>query len=228
VVRAVPLSPGFRVHVADGRAAGARHLLIASGVRDDLPDVPGIAERWGRDVLHCPYCHGYEVRDQVLVVLGTCGHDAEKALLMRQWSRDVTLVLEDPGCVDASDLERLSARGIEVVRGRITELVLHDDALAKVRLADGRSLPAQALVLNPEVRGNDELVRALGASGGDVVRTDECGRTGVPGLWAVGSVGDPVEQVVDAMSAGNRTAIALNHELVMSDADDAVSAARRG
>jgi thioredoxin reductase len=87
--RAAAAGPGFVIRLAGGRVLTVRRLLIATGVRDELPDIPGAAERWGRDLLHCPYCHGWEVRDQPVGVLGTGPGAADHALLVRQWSADV-------------------------------------------------------------------------------------------------------------------------------------------
>src|SRR3954468_5935678 len=102
---------GFRATLADGRSARARRLLITTGLVDELPDVPGLRERWGHDVLHCPYCHGWEVREAPIGVLGCHPASVQHALLVRQWSDDVMFFAHTRG-LDAHEVEQLQARGV--------------------------------------------------------------------------------------------------------------------
>ena len=113
------IDPGFTVHLGDGRALDARRVLVTTGVRDDLPDIPGVRERWGQDLLHCPYCHGWEVRDQPLGVLGTNPGSILHAQLIRQWSDDVIYFAhrQEPTETEAVELD---ARGIRVVHGEVS------------------------------------------------------------------------------------------------------------
>ncbi|HEY6740389.1 MAG TPA: NAD(P)/FAD-dependent oxidoreductase, partial [Actinopolymorphaceae bacterium] len=127
----------FAVRLADGRRWRARRLLVATGVVDILPKVPGLRARWGRDVLHCPYCHGWEVRDQAIGVLATGPTSVHQALLFRQWSTDVTLITHLAPTPTGDDAEQLAARGIRVVEGEVESLDIVDDRLAGVHLHDG-------------------------------------------------------------------------------------------
>ncbi|GGI84681.1 thioredoxin reductase [Saccharopolyspora subtropica] len=205
---------GFAVELAD-RAVRTRRVVVATGLRDDLPDVPGLRDRWGRDVLHCPYCHGWEVRDQPLGVLGWQPAGVHQALLLRGWSDDVVLFAEN--LADA-DRARLAARGVAVVDGQVRGLVVEDDALRGVQLADGTTAARSALFVPPRFRPNDALLADLGCERDNGwVRVDPTGRTSVPGVWAAGNVVDPAEQVVNAAAAGAKAAIALNADLIEAD-----------
>lgn len=129
----------FAVVLAGGRTVRARRLVVATGLRDELPAVPGLAERFGRDVLHCPFCHGWEVRDQPFGVLGTAPTSVHQALMVSQWSKDVRFFLHTVTEEELSDedLRRLAAAGVDVVPGEVAGLVVEDDRLTGVRLAGG-------------------------------------------------------------------------------------------
>ncbi|WP_043467642.1 NAD(P)/FAD-dependent oxidoreductase [Kitasatospora sp. MBT66] len=229
VDRIVPVpnagGPAFDVHPADGRALRARRVVVATGLRDGLPELPGLAERWGRDVLHCPYCHGYEVRDRPLGVLGTDPGSVGQALLLRQWSADVVLLAHTLD-ISADDRARLGARGVRVVGGEVARVAVVDDRLNGVELADGSAVPCEALFLAPHLVARDAPLFGLDCdrdAQGWVV-TDRTGRTGVPGVWAVGNLADPRAQVITAAGAGSAAAIALNHDLVDEDTERALAA----
>jgi thioredoxin reductase len=137
----------FEVDLADGRSVRSRRLLVATGLVDELPEVPGVAERWGRDVLHCPYCHGWEVRDRAVGILGTGPSAVHGALLWRQWSANVVLFRHTSPTLSEEQTEQLTARGIEVVEGEVMALEVEDDRLAGVRLRSGEVVPRQAVVV---------------------------------------------------------------------------------
>jgi thioredoxin reductase len=220
------IEPGFTVQLSGGGVLTARRILLATGVGDELPDIPGVRERWGRDLLHCPYCHGWEVRDQPLGVLGTHPGSVLHALLVRQWSDDVVFFAHrsEP---NAEEHEQLAARGIRVVRGEIARLVVEADRLTGVELVDGTVITRAAVFVRPgNVPHADGLVPALGCetdAAGFVV-VDPTGRTSTPGVWAAGNVVDPRAQVITAAGAGSAAAIAINADLVLEDVDRAVHA----
>ncbi|WP_433144902.1 NAD(P)/FAD-dependent oxidoreductase [Actinomadura nitritigenes] len=220
------IDPGFRVRLDGGPVLAARRILVATGLRDELPDIPGVRERWGKDVLHCPYCHGFEVRDRPLAVLGTGPGAVHQALLLRGWSDDVAFFAHTLGLA-AEDRERLEARGLRIVEGRIEHLVADGDGLRGVALADGRVIPRAAAFLFPRMVPNDALLTRLGCEkdGGWVV-TDRTGRTSVAGVWAAGNVVDPRAQVVTAAGMGSAAAFAINNDLLDEDVADAVARRR--
>jgi thioredoxin reductase len=235
---ALPLdSPGpggFRVTLSDGRALLARRLLVATGLVDELPDVPGVAERWGRDVLHCPYCHGWEVRDQAIGVLVTGPTAAHQALLFRQLSADVILFRHSGPAPSEAEIEQLTALGVTVVEGEVAALEVTADRLTGVRLRSGEVVPRQAVVVAPRFTARAGVLAALGLEpeemivDGHVIATrvpaDPAGATAVPGVWVAGNVADPRAQVIGAAAAGLLAGAAINADLVAEDAREAVAA----
>ncbi|MDK0524130.1 NAD(P)/FAD-dependent oxidoreductase [Streptomyces sp. ML-6] len=214
---------GYYVRMADGTVLKARRVLIATGLRDELPDIPGVRERWGKDLLHCPYCHAHEVRDQPLAVLGTHPGAVHQALLLRQWSDDVVLL---PHTLEltAQDREQLEARGLHLLEGEIKHLVVDGDRLRGIELADGRVVPRTAAFLFPRPVPHDALLTHLGCDKDDAgwVTTDRTGRTSVAGVWAAGNVVDPRDQAIAAAGMGSAAAFAINTDLLDEDVDRAV------
>lgn len=215
----VGIENGFIARLGRGRVLGARRVLIATGVRDELPDIPGVPERWGRDLLHCPYCHGWEVRDQPLGVLGTRADAVQHALLVRQWSDDVIFFAHTLD-LSADEQEELLARGVQVEIGEIARLVVEGDVLSGVELVDGRVIPRTAVFIRPvNVPHADGLLAGLGcnvdAAGFAIV--DATGRTSTAGVWAAGNVVDPRFQVITSAGGGSAAAIAINADLVRDD-----------
>ncbi|MFI8521759.1 NAD(P)/FAD-dependent oxidoreductase [Streptomyces sp. NPDC085481] len=215
---------GFTVTLADGRTTRARRLIVTTGLVDELPDIDGVAERWGRDVIHCPYCHGWEVRDQAFGVIAHPVMPAHQALMVSQWSADVTLFLHTAPEPSAEDAGRLAAAGVTVVEGEVAGLVVEEDRFTGVRMADGRVVPREVLYVGTRTVPRDGLLAALGAAThetpfGRFVTVDETGRTSVPGVWAAGNVIGAQEQVINAASGGYRAAAVINGELLMTDLD---------
>jgi thioredoxin reductase len=222
--RVVDATAGFTLRLAGGRSLTARRVVLATGAVDELPDVPGARERWGRDFLHCPYCHGWEVRDRPIGVLATGPGSVEHAQLLRQWSDDVVLFAHMHP-VTAEERAALAARGIAVVDGTVERLVIADDRLREVQLAGGRTVPRDALFIRPALRGHaDGPAVALGCEmdPDGLVRTDAAGRTSVPGVWAAGNAVNPRAQVITAAGEGSAVAIAINNDLVADDVDAAM------
>ncbi|MFJ6216704.1 NAD(P)/FAD-dependent oxidoreductase [Streptomyces sp. NPDC092296] len=227
---------GFRVLLADGSAVTARRLLVATGLVDELPPVPGVAERWGRDVLHCPYCHGWEVRDLPIGVLATGPLAVHQALLWRQWSQDVTLFSHTAPTPGDDAYEQLAARGIAVVAGEVTGLAVTGDRLTGVTLADGREVPCLALVVAPLFTARAGVFTGLGVEVvaqevagqpiGSRVACDPGGATGVPGVWVAGNAADPTGTVISAAADGVRAGGGINADLVAEDTRRAVAAHR--
>ena len=215
--------PGYLVNLADGRQLRARRLLVTTGLRDELPDIPGLRDRWARDVLHCPYCHGREVRDRRLGVIGGTPGAVRFAQIVRQWTHDL-VYFTPPDLLANAERLQLQARAIGVVEGTIDQLVIDDDQLVGVQLRDGCVVPRDALFVPPRFVANHDLLTGLGCRIDDNgwVTTDPTGQTSVPGVWAAGNVVDPRAQVITAAGAGSAAAIALNGDLVEDDVRHAV------
>jgi thioredoxin reductase len=225
VVDAAPSAgDGFALQLAGGATINARHVLLATGAVDQLPDVVGARERWGRDFLHCPYCHGWEVRDQPIGVLATGPGSVDHAHLLRQWTDDVVLFSNGHAVTD-DERAALDARGIAVIDGTVVRLVVSDDRLRAVGLVDGRSVARTAVFIRPVLFAHPHgAAAALGCelTAGGLVRTDAGGRTSVAGVWAAGNATNPRAQVITAAGEGSAVAIAINTELVAEDVDRAV------
>ncbi len=215
---------GFWVLLDGGQRVSTRRLLVTTGLRDQLPDVPGLADRWARDVLHCPYCHGHEVRDQQLGVIGGAPGSVRYAQIVRQWTHDL-VYFTPPGILTAVERTELLARAIGVVEGTIDQLVIdEEDHLCGVQMGDGCVIPRAALFVPPRFVPNHILLLGLGC---DIdpngwVEVDAAGRTSVDGIWAAGNVVDPRAQVITAAGAGSAAAIAMNADLVDDDVRNAV------
>jgi thioredoxin reductase len=220
---------GFWVVLEDRQRIPARRVLVTTGLRDELPGIAGLRDRWARDVLHCPYCHGYEVRDRQLGVLGGAPGAVRYAQIVRQWTRDL-IYFTPPGTLSTTERAQLAARAIGVVEGTIAQLVIDDDALRGVQMNDGCVVPRDALFVPPRFVPNNRLLIDLGCDvGGDGwVTTDSTGRTSVTGVWAAGNVVDPRAQVITAAGAGSAAAIAINADLVEEDIRNAVRDVSQG
>jgi thioredoxin reductase len=209
---------GFAVQ-AGGEKVHAKRLVLASGITDSLPDLPGLREGFGVDIFHCPYCHGYEVAGQRLAVVATHPMSNHQARMVRQWSDDVVFFLNDTVELGAEERRLFAARGVEVVDGPVSEVVRRDGALQGVRAADGSVrevdavFAAPAMVLNLDAFAGLDLEMADSPLG-PVVATDLTGATNVPGLWAVGNVADAGSQVISASAAGGKVGAMINASLI--------------
>jgi thioredoxin reductase len=219
----------FRVTFGDGMIATSRALLVATGLVDELPDIPGVAERWGTLVHHCPYCHGHEVRQQRIAVIGGFQREMsmKQAGLLRRYSDRVTFIANGIE-LSPHELHRLTAFGVAVVDGTVAQLLGAPGALEAVELSDGRTVECDAAFIAPHQAPHDALLKSLGCEADPdtgLVVADGFGQTSVPGVWAAGNVVTPTAQVITAAGAGSATAIAINGWLLQRDLD-AASAAR--
>lgn len=215
---------GFVLTTDDGAEFAARSIILATGLEDVLPDIPGARQAWGRFLLHCPYCHGYEVGGRSLAVYGGVPGAVAQALLIRQWSADLTYFTNGSTLTD-DDAQLLHVRGVRVQHGRIAELVLDGGRFGGVRLDSGDIVPVDAVFLRPESRPRTDLVVALGGSvdGAGFAHVDASGRTSVPGVRVTGNLVDPRAQVITAAGHANAVAMDVNADLV----DDDIRAERR-
>jgi thioredoxin reductase len=240
-VRAVArLADGFQLTIDDQQVIHARRLLVTTGLVDELPDIPGVRERWGRDVLHCAYCHGWEVRDQAVGVLASGPMAVHQALMFRQLTSDVVLFSHTAPPLSDEQVEQLAARQVRIVAGRVERLQVEDDRLTGVRLSDGTVVARQALVVSSRMVARSELLASLGLQPvqhplgfGEFITADGSGLTDVPGVWVAGNVKDLSAFVVAAAAQGAFAAAAINADLVADDTRRAVtdlraSAARSG
>ena len=224
---------GFEVTLADGSSRRARRMLVATGLVDEYPDIPGLRERWGRDVVHCPFCFGWELRDQPLAVLASGPHAAAQALMWRQWSQDVALFLHTVPRPAPEQLEQLAARGISIVEGEVTGVEVTGDRLSGLRLRSGQVIPRRAVVIGPQFEARHALLDGLGVSIaehplgiGHQVAADATGRTTAAGVWVAGNTADITAGVMQAAASGVTAAAAINIDLTAEDTTAAVAARR--
>ena len=207
----------------------ARRVLVATGVVDELPDVEGLAERWGRDVLHCAYCHGWEVRDRAIAVLGTGPLAVHHALLFRQLSDNVTLLRHNDFPLSPEDAAQLARRDISVVDGPVARLRISDDSLTAVELGTGAALPCDALVVATVVSARIDMLAPVHLTAQEMRLGDHLlgtylpvtrGATAVPGIYAAGNVTDIKAQVITSAAAGTEVAATINADLAVADAQE--------
>jgi thioredoxin reductase len=222
----------FAVALIDGRTVRGRRLLVATGLVDELPEIPGLRARWGRDVVHCPYCHGWEVRDRPIGVLAGGARSLHQALLFRQLSPDV-LYLTDTASLADDDARRLAARGVRVVPGEVVALEIVEDRIAGVRLKDGTRVEREVLAVSPRASARAGFLAGIGlrpvphpSGGGDHIPCDPTGRTDVAGVWVAGNVTDLSAHVGTAAAAGAVAGGQINADLVDDDIRTTVAAAR--
>lgn len=225
---------GFEVTLDDGRQLRGRRLLITTGLVDELPDIPGLRERWGRDVLHCPFCHGWEVRDQALGVLGTGPWSVHQSLLFRQWSSNITLFLNNTVAPSDAELEQLAARGIKVVHGAVEAVRVDADAVRGIALAGGPEVAVDAVVVGSRVSARLAAFTGLGLSAsphpmgiGDYLETGDDGATAVAGVWAAGNVTDIKAQVMASAAGAAWTAVNINNDLMAEELEHDLAAYRK-
>jgi thioredoxin reductase len=208
-------APRWRLNLGDAGGLGTDRIVLATGMRYAVPDIEGIEPRWGSSVFHCPFCHGWEHRDQPLAVLGGPG-DTERALLLRRWTDDLTLVTTGSELSD-TERHRLERAGIRVVAGPIAALQGTGRDLSAILLSDGTAIPATGLLVPAPHRYRDaSLLDGLGLDttpAGHLV-TDAFGRTSVAGIWAAGDLTGPVGSVARAIAEGSGCAAAVTRDLV--------------
>jgi thioredoxin reductase len=222
---------GFRLALASGEVVAARRLVVAGGAVDVLPDVPGLAEQWGHGVVHCPFCHGWEVRDRRIGVLVTSAAGAHQVQMFRALSDDVTAFLTDPDLVEDTVLAGFSARGI-----RVTRVLTEGGVLSGVELPDGSVVGLDALAAASRVEARVDWAAGLGlttvqqeANGtvfGQVLAVDGLGKTDVPGVSAAGNVANAMLTVVGSAAAGTQTGAAVHGDLLQADVAAALADAR--
>ncbi|HEX7128415.1 MAG TPA: NAD(P)/FAD-dependent oxidoreductase [Thermodesulfobacteriota bacterium] len=216
---ATPTGDGFEVALASGERVTASRLILATGVEDELPDVPGLKERWGASVLHCPYCHGYEVAGGRLGVLATGAMALHQAMLVPDWG-EVTLFTN--GAIELDDGRRaaLRARGVRIEAEPVEALVGDTPALAGVRLRGGRFVPLDALFTASRTRMASPLAEQLGCAFeegpfGPVIRTDEFKETSVPGVYAAGDAARARHNATYASADGVTAGIFAHQSLIV-------------
>ena len=234
-----PGGPRFIVAMSTAgvtRTVGGRRVVLATGLVDVLPDVAGLAARWGRDVLHCPFCHGWEIRDQAVGVLGTNPMALHQVLLFRALTADVVYFQHTAPDPTDAQVEQLAALGVTHVVGEVAAVVSTDDALTGVAMADGRVIARQAVAVATRLEAHQDLLADLGLATTDLelggvlagryLPADPSGLTATPGVWAAGNVAAPMAQLITSAAAGSGVGAAIHLDLLGEDTEIAVAALR--
>ncbi|WP_223628162.1 NAD(P)/FAD-dependent oxidoreductase [Microbacterium sp. EST19A] len=216
------IDDGFEVVIESGERATARRLIVATGARDALPEIPGLAEQWGRGVVACPYCDGYEATGRAIGVLATSVPGLHKAHMLRSYSDDITVFTALAGPIPDEERLVLEARGMRVETRSVTQVIADADRLTGFGLEDGTTVPVEVVFAEPALVALDEPLRQLGAERADShfgpwTVVDAFGRTSIDGVWAVGNSASPAALVPLAMGSGATAALAINGELVALD-----------
>jgi thioredoxin reductase len=234
---AAPTAEGdlrFTITLADGRAVQARRVLVATGLRDVLPDIPGLVQHWGHGVVHCPYCHGWEVRDEPIGMLAVGPASIHHALLFRQLTDDLVYFTRGTD-LDEDTRARFAARGIRVIDTPVAEVESDDNGITGVRLADGQVVPRRVLAVATTMLARSDGLDGLrlpmeDLPGGMGCRfaTGIAGTTEVPGVWVAGNATDLTAQVGASAAAGALAGARMNADLAIADTGAALAAAQSG
>jgi thioredoxin reductase len=208
---------GFAVALSDGRTLRSKRLVLATGVVDQLPDIPGLKPRWGATVLHCPYCHGYEARDRRLGVLARGAMDLHKAQMIPDWGP--TTLFSQGLPIDAETRAKLVARGVAIEEVPVVELMGDEPDLSGARLADGRVVAIEAIFASPAVRMASPLAQRLGCALedgplGPLISVDDWKATSVPGVFAAGDAARANHNATLASADGVLAGVGAHRSLV--------------
>jgi thioredoxin reductase len=208
---------GFTLTLSDGAPVSARKLVLATGVTDELP-LPSMVARWGVSVLHCPYCHGYEVRDRPLAAIATVPAAVHQALMLPDWG-PTTFFTQGRFEPSPEEAAQLAARGVAVERTPVVEVLGEGTAISALRLADGREVPAEAVFTAPRTRMTSPLAEQLGCAfddgmTGQYIRVDAMQQTSVPGVFAAGDAATQMFNATMASAAGVMAGVAAHRALV--------------
>jgi thioredoxin reductase len=219
VVEATVTEGGYRLRVDDGALFSSKKLVFATGIRDVLPAIPGFAECWGISVLHCPYCHGYEVRDEVTGVLGNGDKAFDLVRLISNWTKQLTLFTDGPSTLSEAQTRSLHQHGISIEQDSVKELAHRKGQLHHIQLGDGSALGLHALYAMPPFEQHSEIPQQLGCAltPEGYIQVDVQQRTTVAGIYAAGDNTTRLRTVANAVATGTTAGMMLNKELVAED-----------
>lgn len=209
----------FEVKMTDGRRVRCRKLLLATGVVDELPPLQGIEQFYGRSVFHCPYCDGWEFREQPLAVYSRSSNGVGLALELKLWTNDVVLCTDGAARLSSKHLQRLAKHKIDVRQQRVQRLEGHDGQLAQIVFADGTAVPRRALFFSTGQHQRCDIAARLGCgfTRKGAVNTGRYEATAIPGLYVAGDASRLVQLAIVAASEGAQAAFAINTALMSED-----------
>jgi thioredoxin reductase len=210
---------GFEVELPTGQRFSCRKLLLATGVVDELPEIPGVDDFYGRSVFHCPYCDGWEMRDQPLAVYGRGENGSGLALELLFWSKDIVLCTDGPSGLESEDVERLTKYKVDILEDKITGLEGRYGVLEQIVFADQKKLARRGIFFSTGQHQHSDLAEQLGCNFSEegCVDTGEYESTNIPGLYVAGDASRLVQFVIVAAAEGAQAAVAINKELMKED-----------
>ncbi|GAB3799120.1 FAD-dependent oxidoreductase [Spirosoma humi] len=209
----------FTVETAGGQQIKARKLILATGVEDLMPPIPGFAECWGRSVLHCPYCHGYEVAGQRLGILAAADTAYEMVRLIQHWSSDLTLFTNGPANLTPDQRQFIDQLNVLIIETPLTAIAHEQGQLTALHVANGATYAVDALYSRVPFRQHSDLAQQLGCtmSESGLINAAEFGKTNVPGVYTAGDNSSPMRQVALAVTNGSLAGVLVNRELIEED-----------
>lgn len=213
------VSGAFEVEVQSGETVRARKILFATGLQDLLPSIPGLAACWGISVIHCPYCHGYEYRNQPTGILVNGTESLHFGKLIRNWTNELTIFTNGAPTFDEDILHQLQSIPIPVVTKPVQEIVHTQGIISSLLFSDGSLHSLQALYARVPFTQHSPLLQALGCTftKTGLVQVDDFRRTSVPGLYAAGDNSSPMRSVAGAIAAGTAAGAFINHDLISEE-----------
>jgi thioredoxin reductase len=218
-VYGMPYNNGFEIGTLSGKAFTARKLIFASGVIDLMPDIRGFAKCWGISVLHCPYCHGYEVSTQQTGILANGEVAFEFAKLINNWTDKLTVFTNGKSTLTDTQLIKLKAQQINVVEAEVKEIIHQNGQISKVLLANDITVDVAALYARLPLQQHCHIPQQLDCqlTENGLIKIDEFGRTTIPGVYAAGDCVTVMRSVASAVATGSFGAAMINKELIDAD-----------
>jgi thioredoxin reductase len=215
---------GFVLQLADGTRERTRRVLLATGMEYRPPELPGLEQLWGGSAFHCPFCHGWEMRDRPLAVLARGQRAVHSALLLRGWSDDIVVLTDGPAELEDDDRARLAGANITIDERRVVELVSDNGELSAVALADGTRLARKGVLVATTLHQRSTLADQLGADSAEPtplaqnpIAVDGFYRTTAPGVFAAGDLSMQMPQVAAAIASGSHAAAAVVQSLMADE-----------
>jgi len=214
-----PYPNHFEVTLGNGEQATARKLLLATGVIDELPEIEGFREFWGNSIFHCPYCHGWEVRNQPFALLGSGQIGFELAVLLKGWSDDLVLCSNGAAELDEEKRQLLARHNIPIYEEKILKVEGQNGQLERIVFVNGDTLPRKIIFFRPHQRQHSDFPQKLGCEfdSNGFVKVDEFGQTSLPNVYVAGDMSHLKQQITFAVSTGATAAAAINHALLLED-----------
>lgn len=207
---------GFEVHTQAGDRFTAKKLVFASGIRDIMPDIKGFAECWGITAIHCPYCHGYEVKQERTGILANGDGAFEYARLISNWTKDLTIFTNGPATLTEEQLAKIRSHHINIVATAINSFEHDKGYLQRILFKDGSDFPLKAIYARPQFEQHSDIPASLGCELTEqgLLKVDNMQRTTIPGVYACGDNASGMRSVANAVAAGSFAGAALNREMI--------------